>query len=158
MTKKTTWALAAFTAATLLLAGCDADGDGLDDQTGQPVTTGAQGNDSPDCDPDGFGPLSGCGGEAAPGGEIGPMGKDDWPGADALSDMLDDSSPDGGTVTFVVTKKYHADAKSCAEFRAFDDQDRFRRVCVPDEYATDQDRDWLTHQVVGQHEWTGEGS
>lgn len=49
--------LAAGLSTALLLAGCDADGDGYDDQTGQPV---AQGQPSSGCDPDGFGPFSGC--------------------------------------------------------------------------------------------------
>lgn len=161
-TKTTTWALAALTAGTLLLAGCDADGDGIDDQTGQPVAsapTAQEAGPADGCDPNGFGPLSGCDDETGREGEqVAPMGEDDWPGADALSDMLDDTSPDGDNIAFVVTKKYHADGKSCVEFRAARDYDRFRRVCVPDEYVTDRDRNWLAHQVVGQPKWAGAGS
>lgn len=62
-------AAAAAVATALLLSGCDADGDGIDDETGQPVAVAAptgdtSSRDGTQCDPHGFGPLSGCSGSA----------------------------------------------------------------------------------------------
>lgn len=162
------WTTTAMAAVLVVsLAGCDQDGDGVDDQTGKPVTgvtpTRVAPEDFPTrdtsgpppeddglfgCDQSGWGPLSGC--------DSTPINSDaSWPGAGELSDILDDSSP-GGVATWIVTDKYHADGKNCVEFRVpSDPRQRFQRVCVPDEVATDQDRYWLDHQVVGQPKWAG---
>lgn len=162
MTKRTGATWAAIAAGLVLLAGCDADGDGVDDDTGKPVASASAdqaASPAGGCDPSGFGPLSGCDDAGGPDtGQSSPMSKDDWPGAAAMAGMLADTSPDGGGV-FVVTKKYHADSKSCVESRIpHDPHQQFQRVCVPDEYATAQDRDWLAHQIVGQPQWAGGGS
>lgn len=61
--------LAATLATGLLLAGCDQNHDGIDDQTGKPVTVAqpvADTSTSGGCDPHGFGPLSGCHGAQQP--------------------------------------------------------------------------------------------
>ena len=50
-------AAVAFTAAVLLVGGCDADGDGLDDQTGLPVATAHQGGATSGCNQHGLAAL-----------------------------------------------------------------------------------------------------
>lgn len=63
--RRTTTALLAAAALTLL-AGCDRDGDGIDDETGRPVPAISSHKDADPgtgqsgCDPAGWGPLSGC--------------------------------------------------------------------------------------------------
>ena len=50
-------AAVAFTAAVLLVGGCDADGDGLDDQAGLPVATAHQGGATSGCNQHGLAAL-----------------------------------------------------------------------------------------------------